>query len=277
MQVFKRGEIVDAVEAIECVACGKAGMHFVRTIRSRRRPANLPLYFCDKCESFAMPSDFHQQIKDPARAIQFHKNILDRNIKWSRGLVDWLTRSDFPTDGLHEIGCGNGALLKVAQDAGIRPAVGFEMNPHMAYFAQQLDVDIRPALWSAQVDAPPARLLAALSVFEHINDPRPLAREMAEYGRRHKAFAIINTPIIRDTKWRYVFTPYERGSPFDAADSHVLYFSPEGLPSLLKSAGAVAVRRKRVGGWNVHVCAFTVMSAAFLDSDNIDWSPVAGL
>jgi hypothetical protein len=259
---------------IACVACGHPEMSYVRTIRSRRRPIFLPLFFCPSCNSFAMPSDYDQQIADPERAIAFHKKILERNLAWGGALIEFLLASKFPLSGFHEIGCGNGAVLKCAADKGISNAIGYEMNPHMSYFAQTLGVDIRNEMWTEDNTLPPASILACLSVLEHINDPRGLVRGFGDYAQRHDAFCIVNVPIIRESKWSFVFQPYEQGSPFDAADSHVLYFSPNGLEALLTKSGATNIQQKRVGGWNLHIASFTAAGADFLNDPDIDWSPI---
>jgi SAM-dependent methyltransferase len=235
-----------------CTACGSPSVHFVRRVRSRRTDSRLSLYFCSECESFAMPSD-HDQSTAREQTLKFHRKIMDRNLKWSRDLFRVVRDCRLPRKTVVEVGCGSGATLSVFQERGSR-AIGYDLNPALTEFAEELGVDIRTRLWDR--DHPPADLLLCISMIEHLNEPDALLAEFADYCRDHGTILAASVPLTRPETFRYALVPLERGSPFRAGDSHVMYYSPRGFQALLHRAGAEHVLMRKVHGWRVHFTAF---------------------
>ncbi|HYH60698.1 MAG TPA: methyltransferase domain-containing protein [Solirubrobacterales bacterium] len=239
-----------------CAACGRAELHFVRTIESRRTGSTLNLYFCAACESFAMPSSFDQGSR-PEHALEFHKRILDRNLSWSKSLFERIDAAALPRDTVVEIGCGSGATLHVAEALGTRIAVGYDLNELLSEFARdRFQVEIRSGFWDRHADHPSADMLICLSVLEHLNDPDELVGEFAAYCAEHGSVLVVSVPLHDRSRHHEAFAPYGRGSAFRAGDSHVMYYSPQGFRALLQRHGARAVIQAPIRGWSVHFVAF---------------------
>jgi SAM-dependent methyltransferase len=232
----------------------------LRHVKSWRTGAILPLYHCEACESFAMPSTY-DQASDPG-SLRFHKRVLDRNLTWSRDLWRLLRRLRLPRETVVEVGCGSGATLHVAAANGAQ-AFGYDLDQVIAEWgSQELGVEIRARAWDG--DHPPADLVLCISVIEHLNEPDTLLAEFADYCAEHSAILCASVPLHGPETFRHVSHPYRDESPFRAGDTHVMYYSPKGFRALLRRAGAEFIFMRRMHGWRMHFVAFDEDAAARL-------------
>ncbi len=258
-----------------CTACGRKTLHFVRTIESRRTGSTLNLYFCANCESFAMPSSYDQGSR-PARSLEFHKRILDRNLEWSESLINRIDAAALPRATVVEVGCGSGATLHVAEKLGTEVAIGYDLNELLSDFARdQLEVEVRTGLWDRRAEHPRADMLMCLSVIEHLNEPDDLVEEFAAYCETHGSVLTVSVPLHDRSRHHEAFAPYRRGSAFRAGDSHVMYYSPKGFRALFRRHGARAVIPAPVRGWNIHFVAFDDQTATLLRRSKRSKAPAA--
>lgn len=250
-----------------CVAC-EAPMAFVRKMPSVRSDAQIDLFFCEACGTAAMPFEANHSDEVLRAGVGFHERILDRNIAWSQKLWRMLRAYGINPRTVLEIGCGSGATLEVGKRVGVERAIGFDLNPFVLEHAREQfpSVEFRDELWSAATDPQGAEVVMCLSVLEHINDPRPLLSEFAAYCRAADGFLAVSVPILSFELRGHVMAPLAKGSPFRSAEEHVVHFSLAGFRQILKNAGALAIKAHQVGGWNLHLAAFSEEAAERLQS-----------
>lgn len=266
----------EAGQSIACVACG-GEMTFVRKMPSLKSSAILDLYFCGGCETAAMPFERERTDEIQRRSVGFHETIVDRNIGWSDKLFRLFGAYSIKPRTVIEIGCGSGATLDVALKHGVERAIGYEMNPYVTEYGRGRfpAVEFRDELWTSQSDPQGAELVLCLSVLEHINDPRHLLGEFARYCMAADGFLALSVPIFNPDAWGHVMNPLAKGSPFRSAEEHVLHFSQKGFRTILRKAGAKRIRAHHVGGWSLHLVAFSDGAADRLEAmqEALDYAP----
>ncbi|MCW2737645.1 MAG: putative Methyltransferase type 11 [Nocardioides sp.] len=154
-------------------------------------------------------------------------------------LLDGLPRSG----RLLDVGCGTGALVQSARDAGLE-AIGVEPDPEMAALAgstlgEEVAVDGLPDLPLADNGFD---VVTANFVLNHVDDPRAGARELARVaapGGRVRATIWGSTPPPQAVMWNGLLDEVEAvrpPSPRLPADRD-FERTPRGLAGILSEAG----------------------------------------
>jgi len=155
-----------------------------------------------------------------------------------RAKLAWLRRAG-PVAALAEIGCGPGYLLEVARAAGVGETVGVDRSPWAVARARAAGLEV----YEGSVEALPAGrsydAVAMLDLLEHVPDPIPFLRAVADRLRPHGRLLIM-VPNIRSLLAR---VSGRRWVSFKIPE-HVVYYSPRSIRLVLARAGleATAIR-----------------------------------
>lgn len=241
-----------------CPVCDSSYVAYVRHTPTRRTKRMVPLFTCLSCKSFFNPTGYKEDEEQLKRDLEFLKGVVDRNVKASNDMLDKLAELGVKPRRILEIGGGTGTLLDVARKRGI-DGIGYDVNPlACAWGRETYDLDLRSELWNANTDCGSFDLFVCISVFEHIDTPRPLFAQIAERCKREKAWAFISVPYLAENRWHFLDDPdpYLKGTPFFDQDVHVLHFSHGGFTTMAEQHGATSVRVVPTGLWTGHLMKF---------------------
>jgi 2-polyprenyl-3-methyl-5-hydroxy-6-metoxy-1,4-benzoquinol methylase len=139
---------------------------------------------------------------------------------------------------LLDVGCGNGAFLRVAQSCGWT-VTGTELSPQAVRSLNGLSV-IGGELWEAGLGDRAFDVVTCWHVIEHAADPRRVLEEMYRV-LRPGGWLVLATPNIDDHLFRVAYrlargrwpTLYED----DERELHLFFFSGRTLSRLVTAAG----------------------------------------
>lgn len=241
-----------------CPVCDSSHVAYVRHTPTRRTKRMIPLFTCLGCKTFFNPSGYKEDRAQLERDLEFLKGVVDRNVKAANDMLDVIAARGVRPTRILEIGGGTGTLLDVARSRGIK-GIGYDVNPlACAWGRETYGLDLRDELWNADTDCGPFDLFVCISVFEHIDTPRPLFAQIAERCRREKAHAFISVPYLAENRWHFLDDPdpYLPGTPFFDQDVHVVHFSHGGLTMMAEQHGATKVDVVPTGLWTGHLMKF---------------------
>ena len=121
-------------------------------------------------------------------------------------------------------------------------AHGFEVNPHCHRFAvESLAVSSECGIFD-DGHAATYDLIAAIQVFEHLEQPRDLFLTMRDHLNRDGSL-YISVPFILREQWPFLWNADDRPGPslpdpFFDNDVHITHFSVEGLRRMGLGLGA---------------------------------------
>lgn len=202
-----------------CRACGTVYM------TPRPSPAVMASYY-DASENYRYFAEKIFPASEAARREKIHRPWLEHVL----GLCD---RHGVPTGTLLEVGAGFGIFAALARDSGrFRRVVVVERTPEMAEAcrARGLEVIERPVEEAAGI-APPADVVCAFEVIEHLFDPLAFLRLSLDL-LRPGGLLVLSCPNARG------FDIETLGAESLAVDpEHVNLFHPASLRLLLSRAG----------------------------------------
>jgi SAM-dependent methyltransferase len=142
-----------------------------------------------------------------------------------------IARHDLTGKDIVELGCGDGYLLEVMIQSGVRCATGFD--PSMAGkstpFSATTGVEIVAEAWRPELLDRPFAALLCRHVLEHLPDPLTALRQIRAALRTRDCVLYFEVP---NAQWML-----ERLSVWDVIYEHVTYWTPPSLESLFRRAG----------------------------------------
>lgn len=243
---------IDVTQLRACPVCDCSVTTFVRDVPTRRTKRMIALYACLDCRSFFNPSDYSESADQLERDVAWGVSVTERNIAAARKLFDHFAQTyGVQPRQIVEIGCGTGALLQAAEKQGIS-AIGFDVNERAIAHARSEGLDARAEQWTAATALPKVDLFLSMSVVEHLDQPRPLIREMCMAAKAHSAHVFISAPLLDRDKWHFVLDPdpWKQGTPFFDNDVHVTHFSRDGLRRSMEDFGITNLRFVDQGLWH---------------------------
>ena len=211
-----------------------------------RSPDTSVLHGCINCGS--------AHFKHPSRdwsSLNWHRQVFERNLEWSKELYEALApRADMRS--VIDIGCGIGTWLKYAEGRHSR-CLGYDTGvDSVEHGIRYLDLQLRAKPFESNdpeaINAK-ATLLTCIMVFEHLSEPRALAREIAQYCRHHGAKAYISVPFFNN----YRFLTYDDSLPdynvFNDVGGHVTYFTDRGMIQMFADFGLKHEVTLRPASW----------------------------
>jgi len=245
-------EIEDEPKTLQpCPVCNSPYTAYVRKVPTVRTHRLINLYTCLECESFWNPSGYRESEQQLARDLQWGLNVAERNVKATHDLFAKLSELGVEPKSVAEIGCGIGTLLKTAKAMG-KSVVGFDVN-HRAieYAVEENGIEAYAAMWNSETETIPIDLYLSIMVLEHIDQPRPLIKELCAAAIKHKAALFISVPFVSRNRWPNILNPDPKiaGTLFFDNDVHVTHFSKEGLTKAMAEFGISNTRYVAAGLW----------------------------
>lgn len=164
---------------------------------------------------------------------------------------DLIERYDLRGKTVAEIGCGKGAFLRMLVEMGDNRGYGFDPS----YEADPDDVAderltfVKEFYSDAHLDVAPD-LVIARQLLEHVENPLDFVKSIrSKLGNRSDAVVVFEVPNALDM--------LQRADLWDVIYEHPIYFTPQALERLLRSAG-FDVRRV----WPAYKGLFLVIEAS---------------
>lgn len=187
-------------------------------------------------------------LKNGGSALIWHKSVSDRNRLWTEELLSCLNQAGFQPARIIEFGCGIGTFLKVASEHGIK-CEGWDIDTEsidygksvfgLDLMAEYLDPD--------KIVASKETILVSISVLEHIQNPRPTLKKIANFINRTGGAAYISVPFVTSAMLRdYSDGNIPCGAP---PDVHVTLFSEQGFLKAFSDFGEFSYQKVKGGGW----------------------------
>ena len=199
-----------------------------------RHPGFSDLFICLECKT----AFFTHTSRVGSNSATWHQKVFERNMEWSRIFHSYLKRSDTPYKKIIDVGCGIGTLLHYFKSTEQSQVIGFDTNAAcINHGIDSYALDLRCEYFHAEhpaVKSFNADLVTCIMVFEHLDEPKILAKEIAQYCLAHGAKAYISVPFLKDLSQ---FELNEKHDIFNDIGGHVTYFSYQGLTSLFNSYG----------------------------------------
>ncbi len=201
-----------------------------------RAPAITILHGCINCGS----AHFKHESRNFS-SLNWHRKVFDRNTQWSANLYTTLM-SRVNMHSVIDIGCGIGTWLKYAESHNSL-CLGYDTGEDSIHYGIRefsLKLRARP-FFSNDPDALSAKatLLTCIMVFEHLSEPRALAKEIANYCQITGAKVFISVPFFNN----YGFLKYDNSSPeyniFNDVGGHVVYYSDRGMIRMFADYGPI--------------------------------------
>jgi SAM-dependent methyltransferase len=213
-----------------CRVCTSRYTLHVQDVVGRRTQNKFPQRYCMECHSFVHTSNYSETLEQ--QFMDYEE--LQRQREHHSALQYQLAL---------EIGHGLGLFLRATRDFG-REGTGFEVNPYCQEFAaKELGLNSINGYFD-ETHPDKYDLIASNQVFEHLEDPRKLFRDMVDHLNPDGAiYAAV--PFVERFQWPYLWTAGT--NPADSApdvffdnDVHITHFSIEGLRQMGLSLGARA-------------------------------------
>lgn len=229
-----------------CPICASQHMAWVKRLPIKVG-GSVDLYYCMECESFSSP--FSRPMVNPPTQVQWHQQVLERNLGWSAMLLDEFSSRQL-RGPIVDIGCGIGSLLLAAQRRGI-PGIGYDLDAEAcAHGREQYGLDLRCGLWQPE-QTPTFSVLTCISVLEHIHQPRALIQDMLRAARLAGASVYLSVPFFNRAWWRHLHDDSSLpGHPLEYPHAHCTHFSNRGMEAVLREFGARDLEMLKIDrGW----------------------------
>lgn len=240
-----------------CPVCNSAYTAYVRHVMTIRTRRPIALYTCLECRSFWNPSGYREDDHILENDFKWNLSVADRNRQHAPALFSAIQKAGGQLDSVVEIGCGTGTMMGVLKERGAK-TIGFDVNRFAIAYAREQGHDARDELWTLETPLPPVTLFLSVSVLEHIDQPRPLLRDLCQAAKKHGASLYVSVPFVNEVQWPYILDPdpKKQGTPFFDNDVHVTHFSHEGMTRLLREFGARTVTICGGGIWRGALAVF---------------------
>jgi SAM-dependent methyltransferase len=224
-----------------CPACASIYTVYVHDVVGKRSRAQIPQYCCLDCRTFFNFSSYRETREQQKTDLDY---LIEHQAHISKlqGQLVLEIKSRVPgLKSVCEIGYGSGLFLKACTDFGME-VHGFEANPYAAAYARDVvGVSCEEGLLTDE-HSKHYDLLAAIGVFEHVEDPRALFGLMARHLNPDGAI-YVNVPFFDREHWRFLIGAEDRialgpPDPWYDNDVHIIHFSIDGLRRLGLSLGA---------------------------------------
>jgi SAM-dependent methyltransferase len=227
--------------AVGCPACGAARRRFAfskygfdfqhcadcATIYMSPRPSEAVMadYYANS-ENYAFWAAHIFPASESARRAKIHE-------PWFARIVEYCSRYGVPTGTLVEVGPGFGTFCAVAAQSGrFGRVIAVEPTPQLAAACRARGVSVvEKRIEEAGADLPPADVLCAFEVIEHLFDP---ARFVADCARAVTPGGLLVLSCPNGAGFD-IATLREKALAVDA--EHVNLFNPASLAGLVRRAG----------------------------------------
>jgi 2-polyprenyl-3-methyl-5-hydroxy-6-metoxy-1,4-benzoquinol methylase len=237
------------IESIGCPACDATYSIYIREfpLNDNRRPKTSSLYGCFFCQSA-----YFRHLPRSSATTAWSERVRDRNTLWSAELYSKL-KSKVDLSHIIDVGCGIGTWLQYASQHG-STVLGYDSNPVLVeYGIKKYKINLTPVPFASSNPLAlkkPATLLTAIMVFEHLLEPRILAKEISEYCKRMKAKAFVAVPFFTEKKYSELLESSNYSQTiFNDTGADVTYFSERGLIAMFKDCGMKSTQFLSAGGW----------------------------
>ena len=161
--------------------------------------------------------------------LRAYRSILDRLSSWS---------SQVPSS-LLDIGCGDGALLEAALDAGMERILGLEISPILVELvSDHLGAE---KVTGAPIETLPGgsfEVVTIINVLEHLHEPATMLEEAARV-LADRGIILVHVPNIGGLPARLAGPRWSQIEPY----AHFSYFKPSTLAGLLERTGFTPIGR----------------------------------
>jgi len=222
-----------------CPVCASPFTAYVRKVPTIRTRRLINLYTCLECRTFWNPSGYREDEQVLESDLKWGLSVAERNTQAALKLFATLSKLGVEPQSVADIGCGIGTLLKTATSLG-KSVVGFDVNHRAVKYAVSMNgVEAYAALWDANTQTRPIDLYLSIMVLEHLEEPRPLIRELCAAAMKHNAAVFVSVPFMNRDRWPHILNPDPKvpGTPFFDNDVHVTHFSIEGMMKAMADFG----------------------------------------
>lgn len=226
-----------------CPVCDSIFVVFMHDVIGNRTGNKIPQYYCMDCHSFFNFSGYVEDEKQKKADFEYLLPLQDHiSRNQAQLLLEILDRAP-GIKTVCEVGSGTGLFLKNCHYYRL-DAVGFEVNPFASQYARDvIEVDCRDEILTADHEGR-YDLIAAIGVFEHLENPRGLFRTLTQLLNPNGCI-YLNVPFVERKHWRFlhnasVAVPEGPPDPFYDNDVHIIHFSIEGLMTMGRQLGARA-------------------------------------
>ena len=227
--------------APSCPICASKYTLYVQDVYGKRTQQKYPQRFCMDCQSFSHASNYRES--DEQQKADF--DFLYQNLELHRSVLGQLTlelKARLPgIKNVLEIGYGTGVFLEACRNFGFE-ATGFEVNPYCVDFAKN-ELKVNGALGMFDdTHEHTYDLIAAIQVFEHLENPRVLFQTMRNHLNPDGAI-YLSVPFVERNQWKFLWAAgeaheYSNEDVFGDNDVHITHFSIEGMKKMGLSMGA---------------------------------------
>ena len=207
------------------------------------------LYYCIGCQSA-----FFCHEPRVGSSLAWHLKVRERNLSWSKELYDALGKVAI-LDSIIDIGCGIGTWLDYAKSRG-SSVLGFETAQELVVYGEnEYNLNLKCELFASSnqsANKQEATLITSIEVFEHLEEPRALAQEIAAYCKNHDAKAYIAVPFFNEKQHSHInYGPSRLNyNVFFDVGAHVMYFSDKGMIKMFGDFNMIPVKDAySAGGW----------------------------
>ncbi len=224
-----------------CPACASDYVAYVQEVLGRRSGKRFPQYACLDCRTYFHRSGYREDDTQQRSDFDYLVKQRDNHRAISGQLcLELITRLPHIHSVL-EIGYGMGWFMDACRNYKIPRIKGFEVNPYAHEHATKtLGLDCTLGLFD-ETHHDRYDLIAAIMVFEHLENPRELFRDMV--GALNSDGAIyLSVPFFERRDWPFLRTagtkPGDLPDLMHDNDVHINHFSVDGLERLGLSLGA---------------------------------------
>jgi SAM-dependent methyltransferase len=238
-----RLQIVMRLIRRKCPVCESLRIFPLRRLKGQRTKRQFPVFACLTCGSLHNSSGYKEDNEALIADREWHKSVFDRNIRYSRPLIENLLKIHPHAVNLLDIGAGIGSLIKVAQEYGFQ-AKGVEPNQYAVQFAKEKnDIELDCCYFHQNIYKEKFDIITCISVLEHLENPRLLFQEASSCLNRD-GIMYVSVPFyeIREG-WKYILSPGRNNSPFFDNDVHIVHFSKKGLVLMGKQLKAKHIQK----------------------------------
>jgi SAM-dependent methyltransferase len=231
-----------------CPVCS-GSLSKLMKLKGDRTGKKTPLYFCRECDCFFQRPDYREDDQQLLVDFQWHLDNIDSRLEHSRKIVKRLLAHQPDIKTMLDIGCGIGASIRAAAEAGIT-CQGVEPNLHAVSFAKErFSLDIVPGYFSPGLFTSKFDAIILDQVLEHLAEPPAFMRDVLSVlkpgGLLYLAVPGRRGGLLR-IAYSLLFKP-ARYSIFMVNDVHINHFSDKSLGVLVESCGGAVIDRVKSG------------------------------
>lgn len=223
-----------------CPACASEYIAYFQEIRGRRTNALHIQYVCLDCKTFFHRSGYRESDEQKKYDFDFLIQQKDNHIAINTQLCLELKTLAPHARSCLEIGYGLGWFMQACKNFGFEKTYGFEVNPYCHKFASsELGLDCALGFFDHSHHET-YDLIAAIMVFEHLENPRDLF-DLMKTKLNPDGVIYISVPFFERRDWPFLKTANNPGDLPDLMhdnDVHINHFSVEGLAMMGQSLGA---------------------------------------